>query len=227
MIKSVRMLLMLAAFGVVLSCAASGRAQMTGGYKAIPKTDAGAVAAADFAIKAQSAKTEMKFELSEIMKAERQVVAGTNYRLCMQVSADGDEAFFVQAVIYLDLKRNYKLTSWADSTCGETAAAAPVPAVIKVGGFKTARVDDADIVAAAEFAVEAQNKKDDFGRTLVEVLSAEEQLVAGMNYRLCLKSKLGGDEGEIHFVRVVVYRDLKKVYKLTKWADDETCGKNE
>jgi hypothetical protein len=97
----------------------------------------------------------------------------------------------------------------------------------KVGGYKTAPVDAADVKAAAEFAVAAQNKIDDFGRTLIEILSAEKQIVAGVNYRMCLKSKLGGDEGEIHFVKAVVYLDLKKVYKLTSWADDETCKKNE
>src|ERR1044072_3219324 len=97
----------------------------------------------------------------------------------------------------------------------------------KVGGYKTAPVDAADVKAAAEFAAAAQNKIDDFGRTLIEILSAEKQIVAGVNYRLCLKSKLGGDEGEIHFVRAVVYMDLKKVYKLTSWADDETCKKDE
>lgn len=96
----------------------------------------------------------------------------------------------------------------------------------RVGGYKTAAVDAADVTAAAEFAVDAQNKKDDFGRTLVEVLSAEKQLVAGTNYRLCIQSKLGGDEGEMHYVRVVVYMDLKQVYKLTSWADDETCKKD-
>jgi Cystatin domain len=104
----------------VIIGAASARAQVkTGGYKEADKGEAGVVAAAEYAIKAQSEKTGYKYELSEVVKAERQVVAGTNYRLCMQVSADGDEAFFVQAVVYLDLKKNYKLTSWADSDCGD------------------------------------------------------------------------------------------------------------
>lgn len=107
---------------VIFGCAAAVQAQApprTGGYREIAKNDAGAVAAANFAITAQSAKTGNTFELHEIIKAERQVVAGTNYKLCMQVSADGDEAFFVQAVVYVDLKRNSKLTSWADSDCGD------------------------------------------------------------------------------------------------------------
>jgi hypothetical protein len=109
----------IAALAAIICFGAEARAQKVGGYKEISKTDAGAVAAADYAIKAQSEKTGYKFELGEIVKAERKVVAGTNFRLCMEVSADGDEAFFVQAVVYLDLKKNYKLTSWADSDCGD------------------------------------------------------------------------------------------------------------
>lgn len=111
----------LAVMGVIFGCAAAARAQppRTGGYREVAKTDAGAVAAAGFAITAQSAKTGYTFELLDLVKAERQVVAGSNYKLCMQVRADGDEAFFVEAVVYVDLKNNRKLTSWADSDCGD------------------------------------------------------------------------------------------------------------
>lgn len=120
--RNIKFALVLVVMAVVFGCAAAAQAQApprTGGYKEISKTDAGAVAAADFAITAQSAKTGNTYELHELSKAERQVVAGSNYKLCMQVSADGDEAFFVQAVVYVDLKRNSKLTSWTDSDCGE------------------------------------------------------------------------------------------------------------
>lgn len=116
---NVRFAVAVAVLGLVFGCAAAQAQIKTGGYKEISKTDAGAVAAADFAITAQSKKTGYTFELLELIKAERQVVAGTNYRLCMQVAADGDEPFYVQAVVYFDLKKNYKLTSWADSDCGE------------------------------------------------------------------------------------------------------------
>lgn len=117
---NVKFAVTVAVLGVVFGCGAAVQAQVkTGGYKSVANDDAGVTAAADFAIKAQSEKTEMAFELHEIVKAERQVVAGSNYRLCMQVSADGDEAFFVQVVVYQDLKKNYKLTSWADSDCGD------------------------------------------------------------------------------------------------------------
>jgi hypothetical protein len=96
----------------------------------------------------------------------------------------------------------------------------------KVGGYKTTPADGADVKAAAEFAVAAQNKIDDFNRTLNEVRSAEKQVVAGINYRMCLKVTLGGDEAEIHFVKVVVYMNLKKEYKLTSWTE-EACSTDE
>ena len=107
---------------VILSVSAS--AQRVGGFSEVAKTDAGAKAAAAFAVKAQTQKTERKETLMSIFKAERQVVAGSNYRLCLKVTSEGaeDEAdiiHFVQAVVYVDLKGNYKLTSWTDSECGE------------------------------------------------------------------------------------------------------------
>lgn len=118
--RNMKLVVVLAAMAVIFGCAAAAQAQIkTGGYKEISKTDAGAVAAANFAITAQSTKTGYTFELLDLAKAERQVVAGSNYKLCMQVSADGDEPFFVQAVVYVDLKNNRKLTSWADSDCGD------------------------------------------------------------------------------------------------------------
>ena len=118
--RNVKFAVAVAVMGVIFGCAAAASAQIkTGGYKQVDKADAGAVAAAGFAINAQSEKTGMQYELGEIVKAERQVVAGSNYRLCLQVSADGDESFFVQVVVYVDLKKNYKLTSWADSECGD------------------------------------------------------------------------------------------------------------
>jgi hypothetical protein len=119
--RNMKLAFALALMGVIFGCAASAQAQppRTGGYREVAKTDAGALAAADFAITAQSAKTGNTFELLDLVKAERQVVAGSNYKLCIQVSADGDEAFYVLAVVYVDLKKNSKLTSWADSDCGD------------------------------------------------------------------------------------------------------------
>ncbi len=215
------MAVVLAAFAVVLTFAAASSAQIiVGGYKVVAKTDAGAVTAANFAVKAQSEKTDREYELEDIVKAERQVVQGSNYRLCMEVSADGSDTFYVQAVVYVDLKGNKKLSSWADSSCGDSAAA-PVTKPIVVGGFGTASKTDAQVVAAADFAVKAQSKKMATEFEVAEIVKAERQVVQGMNYRICMLVNVEGDEP--FMVSTVIYQDLKRNYSLSSWKESE-CG---
>lgn len=103
---------------------ANSYAQKLGGYKEIEKTDAGAKATANFAVKERTAKTKRSVTLTSIAHAERQVVAGSNYRLCLKVTSAGEEGEadivqYVQVVVYVDLKGNSKLTSWTDSDCGD------------------------------------------------------------------------------------------------------------
>jgi hypothetical protein len=107
----------------VLTMAAATSAQKLGGYKEIAKTDSGAQAAAEYAVSAQAEKSGKEIEFISVFKAERQTVAGTNYRLCIKVSEQGDEdeadaIIYVQTVVYVDLKGNKKLTSWTTSDCG-------------------------------------------------------------------------------------------------------------
>lgn len=122
--KNLRTAMLMMAFGLVLTCTTGAYAQgvVLGGYKKISSDDAGAQAAAEFAAKAQGEKAEVEIEVLEIAQAERQSVGGTNYRLCLKVSSagEGEEAaeYYVKVIVYVDLKKNYKLTSWADSDCG-------------------------------------------------------------------------------------------------------------
>ena len=107
----------------VFAFAVAASAQKVGAYKEISKTDASAHAAAEFAVGAQADKSGKEISLLSVFKAERQVVAGTNYRLCLKVNAQGDDdeadaVIYVQTVVYVDLKGNKKLTSWAESDCG-------------------------------------------------------------------------------------------------------------
>lgn len=99
-------------------------AQKTGGYREIDKADEGAVAAAEFAIKDQSEKKELTHKLVSIEKAESQVVAGINYRLCLKVSyhkqeEDADTTVFVQVVVFRSLQKEYSLTSWTEQACSK------------------------------------------------------------------------------------------------------------
>ncbi|MBV9242390.1 MAG: hypothetical protein JO314_10315 [Acidobacteria bacterium] len=112
------------AFGILVLCAAAAAAQKVGGYKDVDVSDSNVQEAAEFAVSAEAEKTNKEVHLISIHKAELQIVAGRNYRLCMKVRSQGgeDEAdaiIFVQAVVYVDLKGNKKLSSWSTSDCGD------------------------------------------------------------------------------------------------------------
>lgn len=53
-----------------------------------------------------------------------------------------------------------------------------------------------------------------------KVVSAERQVVAGMNYRMCVRFK---KNGVYTTAMTVVYRDLDGAYSLTSWELAE-CG---
>ena len=95
-----------------------------------------------------------------------------------------------------------------------------------VGGYKEAKKDDPAVVAAAEFAVGARQEQAGGPLSLVSIMSAERQVVQGMNYRLCLEVKAGEetDAGvESQSVQAVVYQNLKREYSLTSW-EEKHCG---
>jgi Cystatin domain len=109
-------------FGLLLILASAASAQKVGGYKAISKTDAGARAAAEFAVDAQAERKNLTIELNAVEKAESQVVAGTNYRLCLKITTSGaeDEAdviITVRVIVYRNLKGVLSLTSWMEEDC--------------------------------------------------------------------------------------------------------------
>ena len=83
-----------------------------------------------------------------------------------------------------------------------------------VGGYSKASVDDANVMAAAEFAVAEESKKGTkFG--LKSIYSAETQVVAGTNYKLVMIV----DEGDTEkTVEVVVYEDLRKSLSVASWT---------
>lgn len=94
-----------------------------------------------------------------------------------------------------------------------------------VGGYAAASVTAAEVVAAAEFAVAAeakalQEKKDapPPKLELVRILGAQQQVVAGMNYRLTLKVKLNGVDREAEAVVWWQAWRTPDPYQLTAWT---------
>jgi hypothetical protein len=102
-----------------------------------------------------------------------------------------------------------------------TGLAQPAPA----GGYAKASVTHKEVVAAAAFAIKAQRKAMQEKKEtalpkleLVKILHAEQQVVAGINYRLKLKVTLNGKEKTAE--AVVWWQAWRKPdpYQLTSWT---------
>lgn len=114
---------------VIFACAGVCLAQkdvIAGGYGPISKDDAGVVAAAKYAVKTEGKKMRAAIKLVAVKQAESQVVAGQNYRLCMEVSIKPKGAKTavtknIQAVVYKNLKQQLSLTSWEEAVCLQLA----------------------------------------------------------------------------------------------------------
>ena len=123
--KSSQVLLVLVALGIIMGCAtvSLGQVPRVGGYSETATDDPEVQQAAEFAVSAQKEKQDGPLSLVSIKRAERQTVAGVNYRLCLEVKAAdetdaGVESQHVQAVVYRNLKNEYRLTSWQEADCG-------------------------------------------------------------------------------------------------------------
>ena len=122
--SALRAALAISAFAVILTIASSINAQAprVGGLKVVAVNDDTVVAAAEFAAEAQAEKTDSPIELIRVIKAERQIVQGSIYRLCVEVWASGaedepDVKTKVRATVYHDLKGNFKLNGWVEENC--------------------------------------------------------------------------------------------------------------
>jgi hypothetical protein len=113
-------------FCAALGCAVSAFGQIkTGGYRSVAVTDQGVKDAADFALEIKSSEMDEEISLENIVKAETQTVAGTNYRLCLQlyIPAKEDETdgvtLYIKTVIFRSLKNEYSIKSWEEENCAE------------------------------------------------------------------------------------------------------------
>jgi hypothetical protein len=106
---------------------------------------------------------------------------------------------------------------------GSTAAGQKEPIV---GGYKEVAMDAPEVTSVAAFAVAARGRKEHHTIKLISVETAERQVVAGMNYRLCLKVETEDTDNNVDAtenVKVLVFRSLQKTYTLKSW-EKEDCG---
>jgi len=94
--------------------------KIVGGYGAVAKNDqSDAAVAANFAVQTR-AKKDASLKLISIERAERQVVAGANYRLCLAVNSNNKRQE-ATAVVYQNLQNKFSLTSWTIGKCADAA----------------------------------------------------------------------------------------------------------
>ena len=83
---------------------------MPGGFSEV-KPDEETKVAANFAVGEISKKLNEPLELKDIVSAERQVVAGLNFRLELDITKS-IQPFRVRAIVWRKLDGSMELTSW-------------------------------------------------------------------------------------------------------------------
>jgi hypothetical protein len=101
---------------VVLMSAATGAPRqnppVAGGYTEAAAGDPGVLRAARFAVREEGRRLGRAVSLLAVRRAEKQVVAGLNYRLRLSVGYGG-RTREVSALVYQNLKGAYALTDWS------------------------------------------------------------------------------------------------------------------
>lgn len=87
-----------------------------GAYTQIGVNDAETEAAALYAVKMQQRRYGEQLQFSNVIKAERQVVSGLNYRLCLNTRFEGRERH-ATAVVFHNLQKQYSLSIWEWEDC--------------------------------------------------------------------------------------------------------------
>ena len=99
----------------------------------------------------------------------------------------------------------------------------------EAGGYVKASVNDAKVKAAANYAITVKAKEMKETLRLQSIKRAETQVVAGMNYRVCMviyvPSKQAQTDGVTLYIDATIYQNLQGQYKITAWDDSEdNCG---
>lgn len=110
-----------ALFAALIGAAVCPAQQMVGNYRAAAKNEETVVSAANFAVKTRGATEKSALKLIAVERAEQQVVAGMNYRLCLSVKSGG-KTEQATAVVYHNLQNEFELSEWRNGNCAGAAA---------------------------------------------------------------------------------------------------------
>lgn len=111
-----------------LALIGQGWAQVPGGFAAAPPTDVQVQAAAKFAVLAR----DSQLKLLGVDQAQRQVVAGMNFRLRLKVEDHGTNRI-ADAVVWRKLDGKHELTSWQWQPAKPKAKIIPGQVIVPTG----------------------------------------------------------------------------------------------
>ena len=119
-ISTFRSAVMVAVMVGVFALAAKAQVDpIAGGYSNISVRSKEARNTAAVAVKQHSANSRDKVSLVKVLKAEQQVVAGMNYRVCLLVKNRRGMRHTITAVVFRPLRGSKRLTSWEAGGCRE------------------------------------------------------------------------------------------------------------
>ena len=147
-----------------------------GGFKNADTKDSEVIAAADYAINELYGSRNY-----ELVSAKTQVVAGKNYLLAVQFPDSGEQC---EITVY----DRFGPKSITSNTC---SAESSTTKDLTDGGLTKADINDPSVIAASDFAI--SNSGFGFEFTNYKLLSAEQQIVAGIAYYLTYSFPDNGD----------------------------------
>ncbi|MFN3229609.1 MAG: cystatin domain-containing protein [Asticcacaulis sp.] len=124
--------------------------------------------------------------------------------------------------------------AWATGVVGLALLLAVAPSradeslrPVIAGGYSASDPKSKDVRKAVAVALSQKAAQDKGRYSLEKVYSAETQVVAGLNYRLCLRVRAyaaGHLWPQTRHVAAVVYRDLSDQWSLTDWQVVAGCS---
>lgn len=91
------------------------------------------------------------------------------------------------------------------------------------GAYTKGNTKDAAVAQAAQFALKQQSSQSGQPHTLQQIVQAQTQVVAGLNYRLCMKVSQGQPPKTLT-VMATVYQNLSQEWQLTQWDVVKNCA---
>ena len=84
-----------------------------------------------------------------------------------------------------------------------------------VGGYRPISTGDPMVILAARYALMSQNAQMSGKYTLKSINKAQSQVVAGVNYHVCISLRR---EDTVRTAEAVAYQNLQRKWAVTRWA---------